>query len=502
MDLGNSSQGRSSQSPPQDNQLKTDESKDFIKSRLLTNVLEPEPHDTSRPVTGLPMDHDYYPELAWGGRRGGGGLMEAHDLLRKAGCHPAALENMEPNPDDDDDFLDSGTEDDIDAEFEYYDPGNTLYLEPYDPCEPYGVEAYPWPNNNDIEPAIVTKNMCYAQEEGSLTREVYDWKPTRKIATTPRGEPTKLVVKIQDMLAGGETPGPQVLVCKVEEPSEGFPECVVVKICDPLGYNVDTNNDGTPWRETSRADIHVCCEAATLDFLEKSPLLGDKRLAPKYYGAFTLNVPKINPTVGEGGYREVPVLVMEHIQGISMSTMCAVDDAGVLRPPTSPARWYSNGTHTLQMDEESRLEVLKIFLDGYVQQLFAGVEQRRIEPEHILIEPTEKKYQPRVALIHYRDSLIDSKHKKPLKMYEDYEHPPHPFTRFSCQKLRTLTGWFPMKWKDIDMDIWLIESFNDDKWGPYQPSKMIPDGVILEEMEKTGKIVKMKAVRLGEEESK
>ncbi|KAI8170486.1 hypothetical protein K4K49_001254 [Colletotrichum sp. SAR 10_70] len=325
---------------------------------------------------------------------------------------------MEPNPDDDDDDLGSGTDDDIDAKFEYYDPGNTLHLEPYDPCEPYGVEAYPWPNNNDIEPAIVTKNMCYAQEEGSLTREVYDWKPTRKIATTPRSELTKLVVKIQDMLAGGETPGPQVLVCKVEAPSEGFPECVVVKICDPLGYNVDTNNDGTPWRETSRADIHVCCEAATLDFLEKSPLLGERRLAPKFYGAYILKVHKINPNVGESGTREVPVLVMEHIQGIT--------------------RWYSNGTHTLQMDEESRLEVLKIFLDGYVRQLFAGVEQRRIEPEHILIAPTKKKTEPRVALIHYRDSLIDSKHKKPLKMYEDYEHPPHPFTRFSCQKLRAL----------------------------------------------------------------
>ncbi|KAJ5018902.1 hypothetical protein K4K57_002958 [Colletotrichum sp. SAR 10_99] len=323
---------------------------------------------------------------------------------------------MEPNPDDDDDDLGSGTDDDIDAEFEYYDPGNTLYLEPYDPCEPYGVEAYPWPNNNDIEPAIVTKDMCYAQEEGSLTREVYDWKPTRKITTTPCSELTKLVVKIQDMLAGGETPGPQVLVCKVEEPSEGFPECVVVKICDPLGYNVDTNNDGTPWRETSRADIHVCCEAAALDFLDKSPLIGNRRLAPKYYGAFILKVPKINPTVGESGTREVPALVMEHIQGISLSAIRAVDDAGVLRPPTSPARWYSNGTHTLQMDEESRLEVLKIFLDGYVRQLFAGVEQRRIEPEHILIAPTEKKNEPRVALIHYRDSLIDTKHKKPLKI--------------------------------------------------------------------------------------
>ncbi|KAJ0269176.1 hypothetical protein COL940_012675 [Colletotrichum noveboracense] len=357
---------------------------------------------------------------------------------------------MEPNPDDDDDDLDSGTDDDIDAEFEHYDPGNTLYLEPYDPCEPYGVEAYPWPNNNDIEPAIVTKNMCYAQEEGSLTREVYDWKPTRKIATTPRSEPTKLVVKIQDMLAGGETPGPQVLVCKVEEPSEGFPE----------------------------------------------------RLAPKFYGAYILKVPKINPTVGESGTREVPALVMEQIQGKSMLAMCAVNDTGVLRSPTSPARWYSNGTHTLQMDEETRLEVLKIFLDGYVRQLFAGVEQRRIEPKHILIAPTEKKNEPRVALIHYRDSLIDSKHKKPLKMYEDYEHPPHSFTKFSCQKLRTLTGWFPMKWKDIDMDIWLIESFNDDERGPYQPSKIIPDGAILEEMEKRGKIVKVKAERLSEEESK
>ncbi|KAE9578346.1 hypothetical protein CGMCC3_g5557 [Colletotrichum fructicola] len=78
-------------------------------------------------------------------------------------------------------------------------------------------------------------------------------------------------------------------------------------------------------------------------------------------------------------------------------------------------------------------------------------------------------------------------------MYEDYEHPPHPFTKFSCKELRALTGWFPSKWKEIDMDIWLIESFNDDKWGPYQPSKIVPDGVILEEMEKRGKIVKVKA---------
>ncbi|KAJ4999455.1 hypothetical protein K4K48_004082 [Colletotrichum sp. SAR 10_66] len=478
------SQGQRSEPPPEEQQSAVAENARRVEENLAAPAPEAGSHDTSSPVTGLPMDRDFYPELAWGGRREGGGLMEAHDHLSEAGRLPAVLENLEQTTGDDDDDLGSGTDDDIDAEFEYYDPGNTLYLEPYDPCEPYGVEAYPWPNNNDIEPAIVGKNMCYAQEEGSLTREL-----------------TKLVVKIQDMLAGGETPGPQVLVCKVEEPSEGFPECVVVKICDPLGYNVDTNNDGTPWRETSRADIHVCCEAAALDFLDKSPLIGDKRLAPKYYGAFILNVPKINPTVGEGGYREVPVLVMEHIQGISMSAMCAVNDTGVLRPPTSPARWYSNGTHTLQMDEETRLEVLKIFLDGYVQQLFAGVEQRRIEPEHILIAPTEK-YQPRVALIHYRDSLIDSKHKKPLKMYEDYEHPPHPFTRFSCQKLRALTGWFPSKWKEIDMDIWLIESFNDDKWGPYQPSKIIPDGAILEEMEKRGKIVKVKSERLGEEESK
>ncbi|KAJ0345351.1 hypothetical protein COL154_011264 [Colletotrichum chrysophilum] len=334
------SHGQRSEPPPEEQQSAIAENARRVEECLAATAPEAGSHDTSRPVTGLPMDRDFYPELAWGGRREGGCLMEAHDHLSEAGRLPAVLESLEQTTgDDDDDDLGSGTDDDIDVEFEFYNPGKTLYMQPYDPCEPYGVEAYPWPNNNVIEPAIVTKNMCYAQEEGSLTREVYDWKPTRKIATTPRSEPTKLVVKIQDMLAGGETPGPQVLVCKVEEPLEGFPECVVVKICDPLGYNVDTNNDGTPWRETSRADIHVCCEAATLDFLDKSPHIGDKRLAPRFYGAYILKVPKINPTVGESGTREVPVLVMEHIQGISMSAMCAVNDTGVLRPPTSPARW-------------------------------------------------------------------------------------------------------------------------------------------------------------------
>lgn len=136
---------------------------------------------------------------------------------------------------------------------------------------------------------------------------------------------------------------------------------------------------------------------------------------------------------------------------------------------------FSNNHGILDMSKEARLEILKVFIDGYVHQLHAGVTHEPVAPENIIVAPSKGRT-PRVALLHYRESIVDSKRKKPLRPWGSLDNPPHPYDVFKNRHyLHRLEGWFPPQWMDkvnTEYEDWLIETFDDDSYGPYHPRKI------------------------------
>ncbi|KAF6811961.1 hypothetical protein CSOJ01_05399 [Colletotrichum sojae] len=292
------------------------------------------------------------------------------------------------------------------------------------------------------------------------TELVRDYRPSN-FDTDQQKNGGHITLTILKSLSGGPEAGPQVLLCKTpllprQLPLPIFVNRVVVKIYDPLFYPWVYNPMGPPWNEATLADLAFTHEAAAYDKFQEKGLLGKPHLAPGYLGAFTVQLNMFNPQVRvEQRTRYVGAIILEYVEGHRMSVLCDVDVEGRLIPKLNME---------IDLSEKFRLEILQILLDGYVRQLYAGVEQCKIRPENILISKPHGDELPRVALLDYTNSTVDEKREKPLKIYEGWLHPPHPFTRFGVRKLSHLAGWFPINWVEepVLFDQWLRQVFGND----------------------------------------
>ncbi|KAF6811960.1 hypothetical protein CSOJ01_05398 [Colletotrichum sojae] len=253
------------------------------------------------------------------------------------------------------------------------------------------------------------------------------------------------ILEIEKMLAVGPEAGPQVVVCKTISrissvaSTANFPDLgdrVVAKIFDPMFYPWEYDPLQGPWNEATIADRAFLREAAAYEKLGKEGKTGYPHIAPRFYGTFILARTTKNPNVPpHRRTRHVGLVLLEYIRGHLMSDLCDINAYDTLLPKPNPP---------IVAGSELRLKVLRILLHGYIEQLHAGVEQRLIRPENILI--SSRGGALHVSLLSYGNSVVDETCEEPLRLYEGWPHPPHPFDTFSAEKLSYLHGWFPYDW--------------------------------------------------------
>ncbi|KAI8308268.1 hypothetical protein K4K61_002826 [Colletotrichum sp. SAR11_59] len=156
--------------------------------------------------------------------------------------------------------------------------------------------------------------------------------------------------------------------------------------------------------------------------------------------------------------RRVGAVVMEYIQGRSIEDLCPRNQHYRLVPPKGLTFVDFEKKKRLDFNKQLRLKVLKKFMKYSVHQLHAGVEHWWPQPENVLIT-TDDRGKPRVVLIDYVSSMIDSKRKEPYGLFKDYPKPPHPWTQFSLVKLTNFAGWYPAGWSNEQFATWVYLRF-------------------------------------------
>ncbi|KAJ0268974.1 hypothetical protein CBS470a_013795 [Colletotrichum nupharicola] len=385
-----------------------------------------------------------------------------------------------------------------------YEPGEQLCLSPHEPPEPYGISGYPNPDNMSSNDKMLSEE----EEHMSRTELVFRYSPYVPLAkrknifsillptdsthsdsnkgmkksapkSDKQAEDFQVIVEVVRLICGGSEGGCQVLLCKstkvpqreiwtmspksIGEPSlYGEPlnvgDLVVVKVFDPLFYGDVSNTNKGPWKATIIADGDLSRESASYQHLWKAGRTGSPHLAPQYYGSWTLPLTTAYPKF-KGQTRRVGAIMIEYIQGKSIEDLCDRNERYHLVPPTGPTYLDFEETKQLDLTREVRLKTLKNFMKHTVHQLHAGVEHWWPEPENILIS-TDEQGKPRVVLVDYVSSMIDSKRKEPYELFKDYIKPPHPYGQFSIEKLTHFAGWFPPGWRSEHLDTWVLRRFH------------------------------------------
>ncbi|KAK1641417.1 hypothetical protein BDP81DRAFT_446315 [Colletotrichum phormii] len=142
-------------------------------------------------------------------------------------------------------------------------------------------------------------------------------------------------------------------------------------------------------------------------------------------------------------------------------------------------------------------------LAGVVEPVYKGVWHEYVEPENVLVTMGNKSAileTPRVALIAYDISTIDSKCKKTMNRWERFPHPPHPAKCFDLAKLYGFGGWWPLEWgeavekgEEPPFKTWLLKMFgplDSEKYSYlrlYRRQWLVREKQIKQELERRAK---------------
>ncbi|KAF6827057.1 hypothetical protein CPLU01_09321 [Colletotrichum plurivorum] len=295
-----------------------------------------------------------------------------------------------------------------------------------------------------------------------------------------------LTLTILKSLSGGLQASPQVLLCKVNRTKlgrrrDGMGDMVVAKIFDPLFFPWNTPENEGPWTDTAFADMAFSREAAAYKWLAEWDLHGDGQIAPHFHGAWTVTLTTTNSHKHfTDKTRSVGVVLMEYIKGDSISRLCHMV-GGTFQPKSLTDTELKE--HMDPTSDANRSLVVELLLDGYVRQLFCGVDQRLLHPDNILIQRL-KGGGIRPVLLNYRHSVIDPLCKKPENLYDDFPNPPHPAGVIHTWHLRHLIGWLPQEWFQNQklLTNWLLRAFgkalNSDEYSSRPGLRLVKGGGI------------------------
>ncbi|KAK1535059.1 uncharacterized protein CCOS01_03811 [Colletotrichum costaricense] len=239
-------------------------------------------------------------------------------------------------------------------------------------------------------------------------------------------------------------------------------QLAVLKVYDAMFYPFQYGMYQGPWKVTSRADQEHSREAGAYKHLWTHKKTGYPHLAPQYYGSWAIKLTTTNSAVKDK-QRFARAIIMEYIEGTSIEELCFRTAKEYLLVPRNMKQCKMADGTTWNLDRKVRLDVFKELLGGYVNMLHHGVNMR-LDPQNILLtgkrgDEVLKAEQPRVVAIDYVDAMIDDERKEPLRIYQIWEKPPHPWGETSLPKMQYFHGWFPHHWKPGHFDSWLIRTF-------------------------------------------
>ncbi|KAL2883442.1 hypothetical protein SGCOL_001124 [Colletotrichum sp. CLE4] len=221
-------------------------------------------------------------------------------------------------------------------------------------------------------------------------------------------------------------------------------QLAILKVYDAMFYPFKYGMNQGAWKVTSRANQEHTCEAGAYKHLWTHKKTGYEHLAPQYYGSWAIELTTTNSDV-EDKQRFARAIIMEYIEGTSIEELCfRTAKEYLLVPRNRMLSKTADGTKWC-FDRKLRLEVFVTLLKGYMNMLHHGVNMR-LDPENILLTGKlgdELLTTPRVVAIDYVDALIDDERKEPLRVYQRWKKPPHPWGEVSFPKMQYFHGWFP-----------------------------------------------------------
>jgi hypothetical protein len=164
-------------------------------------------------------------------------------------------------------------------------------------------------------------------------------------------------IEIVKAIRTGEGCGAQVVLT-----ADGY----VAKVFDPLYYKFP-DPMGVNWKVnvTDVAEEEYITEATVYSQLLDTSLQGS--IMPKYYGSWSLNIPLV--TVGQQLYREVRMIIIEYVTGISMLNI----------DPTT-------------LTQQARENVMIKLIEGDIDLRFEGVLHDDLEPRNVILPTPESSF--------------------------------------------------------------------------------------------------------------
>lgn len=370
---------------------------------------------------------------------------------------------MDPLPDDafipgDRDFL--------------YSPRCSLVLTSHEAPRPWG---HHYPDPSDLKPA----DMGPTDEEKSFSQTQLAFseknRPLRFDQEKQNFKDDQLHVVIVKIIPGnrgrGDFPGPHNLLCRVtrapaKQKQLSVGDSIFIKVYDPLFWWATDLLD-IYFKVTTRADMAFCDEVGAYSFLQQKGLTGFPHLAPEFFGSWTAAVTSSNPKY-EGQTRHVGVLALEYIDGIQLDKLFTPME----RPRASSVQLYedTDTPASFDTDEATRMDVMAKLLGGNMQQEFAGITHGDIHPRSVIVSMRNGNTildSPRVALVGWRTSVVDSIAREPQAAFAYYSKPPHPWRRYNIVRLRPFLGWISRDWQasaqyprhSPELNRWMFDTF-------------------------------------------
>ncbi|KAH0427461.1 hypothetical protein CcaCcLH18_09629 [Colletotrichum camelliae] len=335
-----------------------------------------------------------------------------------------------------------------------YSVGETLVLTPHTTPNPYG---HLYPNPPDLQPS----DMVPSEEEKGFSRYDFVFDPkNRPHHFDDRKQDLKddqLHVQILEDIPSNRGEGIFVglsLQCRVtktsmQQQSLRVGDSIFIKLYDPLFWCT-----GNLWD-------------APLKVTQKG-LTGFPHLVPEFFGSWTAAVQSTNPRFSDK-LRHVRVLALEYIDGIQLDKLF-IPMAGPIHPTVKMYKATSTPA-SFDADEDTRMEVMKKLIWENMEQEFAGITHGDLHPRSFMISMRHGDTildAPRVLLIGWRTSVIDSLSKDPYQAFALFSKPMHPFNRFNIIRLHEFLGWISPTWlgrKDAPRDSWQLHKWFFETFG-------------------------------------
>ncbi|KAI8177557.1 hypothetical protein K4K51_005320 [Colletotrichum sp. SAR 10_75] len=344
---------------------------------------------------------------------------------------------------------------------ELYHSGKRLILTPHKSPAPFGSSFYPDPPN------LTSKQMIPTDEEKSFSRTQLVFSesngPLDFDETKQNDESSQVHLEILDMVDGGYgaqyTPGPQKVLCKVVKTASAssddneykalvLGQLVFLKLYDPLFWPLKVDLSEFCFKVTVRAGFAQSNEVGAYSHLFKAGLAGFPHLAPQYHGCWTVSATSADPKYA-GKVRHVVALALEYVEGRCLSDLFQASGPFRDRFRSSWSNPQEPPTY-ISADEDTRLSIMEKLMDGLMSEEFADVNHGNFHPSNMIISLKNGQTaleQPRIVQVSYRRSKVTTLGRDPYKAYLYFAKKPHPFIRFSMNRLAPFFGWIPPSWE-------------------------------------------------------